>query len=89
MAISTRNITIQDQFLVNKIHVIRGTKVMLDSDLAELYGVESKRINEQVKRNAKRFPEDFMFKLSKDEWKTLRSQFATSNFQTLPLKIEI
>ena len=78
MAISTRNITIQDQFLVNKIHVIRGTKVMLDSDLAELYGVESKRINEQVKRNAKRFPEDFMFKLSKDEWKTLRSQFATS-----------
>ena len=51
---------------------------MLDSDLAEIYGVETKRLNEQVKRNIDRFPEDFMFQLSKEEYDTLRSQIATS-----------
>ena len=59
------------------IKVIRGQQVMLDHDLATLYGVETKRLNEQVKRNIKRFPEDFMFQLTKDE--CLRSQFATLN----------
>ena len=59
------------------IKVIRGQQVMLDRDLATLYGVETKRLNEQVKRNIKRFPEDFMFQLTKDE--CLRSQFATLN----------
>ena len=58
------------------IKVIRGQQVMLDRDLATLYGVETKRLNEQVKRNIKRFPEDFMFQLTKDE--CLRSQIATS-----------
>ena len=56
---------------------IRGEKVMLDSDLAELYGVETKRLNEQVRRNPNRFPPDFMFQLTAGEWESLRSQFAT------------
>ena len=59
------------------IHIVRGQKVMLDSDLAMLYGVTTSRLNEQVKRNINRFPEDFMFQLSKDEWSTLRSQIVT------------
>lgn len=61
----------------NLIHVIRGKQVMLDVDLARLYGVETKRLNEQVKRNLERFPEDFMFQLSKEEIDFLRSQIAT------------
>ena len=56
---------------------IRGEKMMLDSDLAELYGVETKRLNEQVRRNPNRFPPDFMFQLTAEEWESLRSQFAT------------
>jgi hypothetical protein len=58
--------------------LIRGHKVMLDSDLAELYGVTTKRLNEQVRRNLSRFPEDFMFQLTESETHLLRSQFATS-----------
>ncbi|MCD7878776.1 MAG: ORF6N domain-containing protein [Candidatus Gastranaerophilales bacterium] len=61
----------------NLIYVIRGQKVMLDSDLAMLYGVQTKRLNEAVKRNIQRFPQHFMFVLTKDEWQNLRSQFAT------------
>jgi len=61
----------------NKIHSIRGKQVMLDSDLAELYGADVKRLNEQVRRNVERFPKDFMFQLSEEEF--LRSQFATLN----------
>lgn len=61
------------------IHVIRDQQVMLDSDLARLYGVETKRLKEQVKRNINRFPSDFMFELTKNEVLSLRSQFATSN----------
>lgn len=63
----------------NLIYVIRGQQVMLDSDLARLYGVETKRLKEQVKRNINRFPSDFMFELTKNEALSLRSQFATSN----------
>jgi phage regulator Rha-like protein len=62
------------------IHTVRGHKIMLDSDLARIYGVESRRLNEQVKRNSDRFPDDFMFRLSPDEWeklRRLRSQNAT------------
>ena len=58
--------------------LIRGEKVILDSDLAALYGVSTSRFNEQVKRNRGRFPTDFSFRLTKDEWKSLISQFATS-----------
>jgi hypothetical protein len=61
------------------IAALRGQRVILDSDLAGLYGVETKRFNEQVKRNAARFPADFMFQLTAAEFESLRSQFATSN----------
>jgi len=61
----------------NLIYEIRGCKVMLDSDLAKLYGVETKVLNQSVKRNVKRFPSHFMFKLTKEEWQILRSQFVT------------
>ncbi|MBD5227263.1 MAG: ORF6N domain-containing protein [Bacteroidales bacterium] len=61
----------------NLIHIIRGQQVMIDSDLARLYGVETKRLNEQVKRNIDRFPEDFMFQLTKSESEDSRSQIAT------------
>lgn len=63
--------------IVDKIFLIRGKKVMLDSDLAQLYGVETKVLNQAVKRNAERFPEDFMFRLTGDETVSLRSQFVT------------
>lgn len=65
----------------NMIFVIRGQRVMLDSDLAKLYGVETKRLNEQVRRNLDRFPDDFMFQLSKEEYEILKSQFATSSLE--------
>ena len=61
------------------IYEIRGQKVMLDRDLAELYDVEVKRLNEAVKRNIERFPVDFMFQLTQEEWDILRSQIATAN----------
>lgn len=63
----------------NRIFTIRGFSVMLDSDLAKLYGVETKRINEAVKRNISRFPELFMFQLTYIEWENLRFQFGTSS----------
>ena len=66
--------------ITSLISLIRGKKVMLDRDLAALYGVETKRLKEQVKRNIERFPEDFMFELSKKEYENLRSQFATSSW---------
>jgi hypothetical protein len=63
-----------------RIYFIRGQRVMLDRDLAELYGVETKRLKEQVRRNIERFPGDFMFELTKNEFEILRSQFATSSW---------
>lgn len=74
-------ILILPEVIKQKIFLIRGRKIMLDKDLAELYGVSTKRLNEQVKRNRKRFPKDFMFQLTKKEFlifKSLRSHFATS-----------
>jgi len=71
-------ILIPHQKIINKIHFIRSEKVMLDSDLAELYQVETKVLNQAVKRNNGRFPEDFMFQLTEDEWKNLKSQNVTS-----------
>jgi len=67
------------EHIERRIYLIRGHKVMLDVDLAALYGVTTKRLNEQVKRNPGRFPEDFMFQLTPDEAEPLRSQIATSN----------
>lgn len=58
---------VSDEAIINRIHLVRNKRVMLDRDLAELYGVTTFRLNEQVKRNLKRFPEDFMFKLTKEE----------------------
>ena len=72
--------TISIETVANKIFVIRGLKVMLDKDLAGLYGVETKRLKEQVRRNIQRFPEDFMFELTKEELQNLRSQIATSSW---------
>ncbi len=69
------------QSIVNKIYHFRGVNVMLDRDLAELYGVETKRLKEQVKRNIDRFPDDFMFELTKEEFEVLRSQNATSKME--------
>lgn len=63
----------------SKIHEIRGCKIMLDVDLAEMYGVETKRLKESVRRNINRFPSDFMFELTQTEWQNLRTQFASSN----------
>ena len=63
-----------------RIFVIRGQRVMLDRDLAQLYGVETKRLNEAVKRNIKRFPQNFMFQLTNEEFINLKSQFATSSW---------
>ena len=71
--------TVPMERVADRILSIRGHRVMLDADLAELYGVPTKRLNEAVRRNAARFPEDFMFQLTVDEAETLRSQLATSN----------
>ncbi|MBL7899053.1 MAG: ORF6N domain-containing protein [Crocinitomicaceae bacterium] len=70
---------ITDEHVLNKIYEIRGEKVMLDRDLAQLYGVETKYLKRQVKRNVERFPADFMFELSKEEFENWRCQFGTSN----------
>jgi len=69
-----------ERIIVNKIYLIRGLKVMLDRDLAELYGVETKVLKQAVRRNLERFPEDFMFELSSDELENLRSQIVTSSW---------
>ena len=67
------------QVIQNKIYEIRGTKVMLDRDLAEMYGVQTKALNQAVKRNFTRFPEDFMFQLTNEETQNWKSQLVTSN----------
>ena len=72
---------IPDGLVINKIYLIRGQKVMLDRDLAELYSVETKVLNQAVKRNAGRFPEDFMFQLTNAEFENLKSQFVTSRWE--------
>lgn len=71
---------IPDEVVMSKIYMIRDQKVMLDEDLAELYGVETRRLNEQVRRNLDRFPKDFMFALSEQEFADLKSQNATSSW---------
>ena len=76
---SSKNpIIIPEEFIQQKIYVIRGKKVMIDRDLGELYKLPNKHLNQQVKRNIQRFPDDFMFQLTKEEWESLKSQFVTS-----------
>lgn len=77
MATNLTSLLIPEEVIMNKIFFIRGQKVMIDRDLAELYGVETKRLKEQVKRNISRFPTHFMFELTKAENEILRSQIAT------------
>jgi len=67
----TQEIKIPDYIVMNKIYYIRDQKVMLDFDLAELYAVENRALKQAIKRNYRRFPEDFMFQLTKDEWQEL------------------
>ena len=76
---TTNELMLPDEILINKIYLIKGQKVMLDRDLAELYGVETKQLKRQVKRNLERFPEDFMFEMSEEDFQNWRSQFGTSN----------
>ncbi len=71
---------VAEQKILNRIYVMRGQKLMIDEDLAEMYNVETKRLNEQVKRNIKRFPKDFMFALTQKEFEILKSQNATSRW---------
>jgi hypothetical protein len=71
---------VAEQKILNRIYVIRDEKVMLDKDLAEMYGVETKVFNQNIKRNIERFPKDFMFALSEKEWANLRSQSVTSSW---------
>lgn len=68
------------QIIQRRIHEIRGCRVILDFDLAELYQVQTKALKQAVKRNIQRFPDDFMFELSAEEWQNLRSQFVTSSW---------
>ena len=75
-----------DDIVLTKIYLIRDNKVMIDKDLAELYGIETKRLKEAVRRNRKRFPEDFMFEMSKEELENWRTQFATSNSERMGLR---
>ncbi|WP_146951631.1 ORF6N domain-containing protein, partial [Aliarcobacter vitoriensis] len=81
-----KELIITENSIKNQIYNIRGLQVMLDRDLAELYGVETKRLNEQVKRNIERFPKEFMFQLTKDELEIWMSQFATSNKEFMGLR---
>ena len=88
MAKKESTLLIPDEIIMQKIYYIRNQKVMLDADLAELYGVETRRLKEQVKRNKERFPERYMFELTKEEAEASRSQNATlkrgENIKYLP-----
>ena len=75
-----------DEVIINQIHLVRGQKVMIDRDLAILYGVETKRLKEAVRRNISRFPKDFMFTMTAKEFKNWRTQFASSNSEKMGLR---
>ena len=80
-------VMVSEENILKKIYLIRGQKVMLDRDLAEMYGVEVRVLNQAVKRNSTRFPEDFMFQINRDEFQNLKSQIVISSWggsRTLP-----
>ena len=79
MAKKKTTLMVPEEIIMNKIYYIREQKVMLDRDLAILYGVETKQLKRQVNRNRERFPADFMFEMNKEEFMNWRSQFGTSN----------
>jgi ORF6N domain len=80
MAKKELQVLVAEQKILSKIYVVRNEKVMLDRDLAAMYGVETKQLKRQVKRNIERFPKDFMFELTKKEFENLRSQIDTSSW---------
>lgn len=86
MAKKETSIAIPDEKIINQIYYIRGQKVMLDRDLAVLYGVETKQLKRQVNRNKERFPEDFMFEMNDTEFQNWRSQFGTSKSDKMGLR---
>ncbi len=75
-----------DEIIISKIYLIRGQKVMLDRDLAEMYGVETRTLNQAVKRNIDRFPKDFMFQLTIEEFENWKSQIVISNSEKMSLR---
>ena len=86
MKIKKFDIAISDNLITNRIFTIRGLKIMVDRDLAELYGVETKRLKEAVRRNSDRFPSDFMFEMSNEEFNNWRTQIASSNSDLMGLR---
>jgi phage regulator Rha-like protein len=80
--------TMPEEEIISKIYEIRGLKVMIDRDLAELYGLATKVLKQAVKRNIERFPEDFMFEMTDDEFRNWRSQFVTSNSERMGLRYQ-
>jgi len=86
MAKTNKELMIPDELVMNRIYLVRGQKVMLDRDLAELYRVETKRLKEAVRRNITRFPDDFMFEMIPEELENWRTQFATSNSEKMGLR---
>jgi len=78
--------SLPDEVIMNKIYVVGNKKVMIDRDLADLYGVETKRLKEAVRRNINRFPKDFMFEMNEDEFGNWRTQFATSKSDRVGLR---
>ena len=79
MAKTNKELMIPDELVMNKIYLIRGQKVMLDRDLAELYQVETRVLNQAIRRNIDRFPKDFMFQLTEKEFKNWKSQIVISS----------
>ena len=91
LPLNNQDLIVQER-ITKSIYIIRNHKVMMDSELADMYGVETKRLNEQVKRNMERFPADFMFQLNQEEWENLKSQIATSSLggrRTPPLFVKM
>jgi len=86
MAKRVTQLMIPDEVIMSKIYLIRGQKVMLDRDLADLYEIETKQLKRAVRRNMDRFPDDFMFELSKGELSEWRHQFGTSSSETMGLR---
>ena len=86
MSKEANGIIIAEEIIVSKIYLIRNNKVMIDRDLADLYGVETRALNQAVKRNEKRFPEDFMFQMSREEMADWKSQIVISNSEKMGLR---
>ena len=89
MAKKELQVLVAEQKILNKIYVIRGEKVMLDRDLAELYGTETRVLKQAVKRNITRFPKDFMFEITTNEFKKWREDTALTHIAAIPTKTQV